>query len=173
MLPGLPKAFLHPVKIISPINARHGNGLIASFSCRTLQGLRAPNTASSPGQCCLCRGGPGVWQGTARGALGGEVAGRGLGTSSVPAVSCVPGAHTDLFACACGLMDGELKGRQGLLVASCPPGTAVQAKPVHLSVRSAVGRVGASPTCRHPRTCWAVGGSQRRPKDGAGCWRRF
>lgn len=31
-LPGLPKAFLHSVKTITPINARHGNGLTASFS---------------------------------------------------------------------------------------------------------------------------------------------
>lgn len=32
VLPGLPKAFLHSVKAISPINARQGNGLSASFS---------------------------------------------------------------------------------------------------------------------------------------------
>lgn len=32
VLPGLPKAFLHSLKTISPINARHGNGLTASFS---------------------------------------------------------------------------------------------------------------------------------------------
>lgn len=112
-------------------------------------------------------------QGTMRGAYGGEVAGRGLETSSVPAVSCVLGAHTDLLACTCGLMDGELKGRQGLLVASCPPDTAVQAKPVHLSVRSAVGRVGAAPTRRQPGTCGAAGGSRRGPEDGGGCWQRL
>jgi len=44
--------------------------------------------------------------------------------------------HTDPFACAYGLVDGELKGGQGLSLTSRPPGTAVQAEAVRLPVPS-------------------------------------
>ena len=124
------------------------------------------------GQCCLCRGGPGVQQGTARGAYRGGVGGEGLGTRSVLAVSRVRGAHADLFACIYGLVDGELKGRQGLSLASRPPGTAVQAKAVYPSMSSAAGRVGAVPTCCQARMRAAAGGCRQGPEDG-GCRQRL
>ena len=74
------------------------------------------------GRCCLCHVGPKVWQGTARGVYRGGIAGEEF---SVLVVSHVQGAHADLFACDYRLVDGELKGRQGLSLALHPPGTAV------------------------------------------------
>lgn len=81
-------------------------------------------------------------------------------------VSSVRDTHAELFACIYGLGDRELKGRQGLSLALCPAGTAVQAEAIHPSLPSAAGRVGATATCRQPRTCVAAGAYQGRGAIG-------
>jgi len=71
VLPGLPKAFLHPVKIIGPINARHGNGLSASFS-RQKTLAQQDCAGAERSRRCLRPGGD------AAGAAGGRGSGKGL-----------------------------------------------------------------------------------------------
>lgn len=82
-----------------------------------------------------------------------------LETCSTQAASCVQAAHSDLFACVCGLMESEFKGIRDL------PGSFASAWQSHSDGPVHLGRIDAVPTFASPG-CAQEGGCWQGPKDG-------
>ncbi|XP_064289424.1 poly(rC)-binding protein 3 isoform X2 [Passer domesticus] len=105
-------------------------------------------TGAKVSQHCCHPGRDAAW-GPAR-ACQGSVQGRRscrdeLGPCSMQAVSCVQGAHSDLFACVCGLVGSAFKGIQDLFGIFAPTWQSHSNGPIRL------GRIDAVPTHRQPR----------------------
>ena len=95
-----PECFLFTAKNLGAAGLRRGRAL--------------PALPPAGGRCCRCRGGPGVRQGTVRGAHRGGMAGEGLGTGSVLAARCVRDTQTRLPA-PMDSWTGSLRGDRACL----------------------------------------------------------
>lgn len=123
-----------------------------SLALQDFTGAKVPSTAASGGEMQPVPWGPGSSEGSVQGRYSCR---HELRTCSVQAVSCVQAAHSDLFVCVCGLVEGKFKSTQDLLGSFAPTWQTHSDGPIRL------GRIDAVPTHRTQE-----GGGWQGPQDG-------